>query len=152
MYFAAAKSISQRLLFPIPLEFEPLLAGALGEQRTWLNQQGFELEEFGRHFFRLEAVPDWLDPSRAESFLRDLAELAREHGGAGPLRDEVIAKLAATRAVRLGDQPSEEEIRSLAQRLLATRQPLTGPRGQPTFVELGASDLARRLGGDAEGL
>ena len=39
-----------------------------------------------------DAVPDWLDPARAEGFLRDLAELARERGGAGALRDEVIAK------------------------------------------------------------
>ncbi len=147
--FAAARTPSQRLLFPQPLEFEPLAATALGAHRAWLNQQGFALEEFGRNFFRLEAVPDWLDPAQAETFLRDLAELAREHGGA-ILRHDDIARLAATRAVRLGDQPGEQEIRALAQRLLATSQPLTSPRGRPTFWELASGDLLRRLGGDAD--
>jgi DNA mismatch repair protein MutL len=150
--FAAAQTSSQRLLFPLPLEFEPLLAAALEEHRPWLNHHGFALEEFGRNFYRLEAVPDWLDPARAEPFLRDLAELARERGAAHPLRHEDIARLAATRALRLGDQPSDNEIRALAQRLLTTKQPLTCPRGRPTFVELPASDLARRFGGDAEAL
>jgi len=149
--FASAQTPSQRLLFPQPLEFEPLASAALAAHRTWLNQQGFALEEFGRNFYRLEAVPDWLDPARAEAFLRDLAELAREHGGAS-LRHDDVARLAATRAVRLGDQPSEQEIRALAQRLLATAQPLTSPRGRPTFLELGAGDLFRRLGGDPDAL
>ncbi len=146
--FAGAKTPSQRLLFPQPLEFEPVAATALAAHRAWLNQQGFELEEFGRNFYRLEAVPDWLEPTQAETFLRDVAELAREQGGAS-LRYDDVARLAATRAVRLGDQPSEQEIRTLAQRLLATSQPLTGPRGQPTFWEFAAGDLYRRLGGDA---
>jgi len=149
--FAAARAPSQRLLFPQPLEFEPLAAAALETHRAWLNQQGFALEEFGRNFYRLEGVPDWLDPARAESFLRDLAELARERGGS-PLRHDDIARLAATRALRLGDQPAEQEIRALAQRLLATKQPLTSPRGRPTFFELAAGDLHRRLGGDPDAL
>jgi DNA mismatch repair protein MutL len=149
--FAIARIPSQRLLFPLPIEFDSLSAAALTAHRTWLNQQGFVLEEFGRNFFRLEAVPDWLDPARAENFLRDLAELARERGGA-MLRHDDIARLAATRALRLGDQPTEQEIRALAQRLLATSQPLTCPRGHPTFLELASSDLFRRLGGDPDAL
>ncbi len=149
--FASARPPSQRLLFPLPLEFDPPAAAALETHRAWLNQQGFALEEFGRNFYRLEAVPDWLDPARAEHFLRDLAELARERGGS-PLRHDDIARLAATRALRLGDQPAEQEIRALAQRLLATKQPLTCPRGRPTFLELSAGDLYRRLGGDPDAL
>jgi len=149
--FAESRTPSQRLLFPQPLEFEPLATQALAPHRAWLNQQGFALEEFGRNFFRLEAVPDWLDPVRAESFLRDLAELARERGAA-PLRHDDVARLAATRALRLGDQPAESEIRALAQRLLGTKQPLTSPRGHPTFWEFASGDLFRRLGGDPNAL
>lgn len=149
--FAGARTPSQRLLFPQPIEFEPLAAAALAPHRAWLNQQGFALEEFGRNFFRLEAVPDWLEPAKAESFLRDVAELAREQGGA-TLRHDEVARLAATRALRLGDQPAEQEIRALAQRLLGTKQPLTSPRGQPTFWEFASGDLYRRLGGDPNAL
>jgi DNA mismatch repair protein MutL len=148
--FSGANAPSQQLLFPIPLELEPLPAAALAELQPWLNRHGFALEPFGRHFFRLEATPDWLDPARAETFLRDLADLARERGQSATLPNDDIARLAATRALRLGDQPSEQEIRSLAQRLLGTSQPLTCPRGRSTFIELSATDLARRFGGDAE--
>lgn len=148
--FANAQTPSQQLLFPLAFELDPVPAAALGEQRAWLNRHGFALEEFGRNFFRLEALPDWLDPVHAEGFLRDVADLARERGSPAAVRVDDIARLAATRAVRLGDNPNEQEIRALAQRLLATRQPLTCPRGRPTFVELAATDLARRFGGDAE--
>ncbi len=150
-FAAASKLPASASSSPPPSNSSPLAAAALESQRSWLNQQGFALEEFGRNFFRLEAVPAWLDPARAEAFLRDLADLARDRGNSA-LRHDDIARLAATRALRLGDQPSENEIRALAQRLLATRQPLTCPRGRPTFLELAAGDLFRRLGGDPDAL
>ena len=79
--FKNDNATSQRLLIPHPIEFEPLASAALKSQLKQLNAQGFQVEEFGRNFYRIEAVPTWLSPEQAESFIRDLVDLIRQRGG-----------------------------------------------------------------------
>jgi DNA mismatch repair protein MutL len=140
---------SQRLLLPVPLELDPVAAALLLERREFLRAHGFDLAEFGRHFFRIEAVPDWVEPAEAEAFVRDILGAFREGRLAGEdpaaARDD-LARLAATRAARLPAHAGEAELRSLAADLFATRAPLTSPAGRPTFIELGHGELARRFG------
>jgi DNA mismatch repair protein MutL len=62
----------QRLLLPVPLELDPVAAALLLDRLKFINAHGFEVTEFGRNFFRIEAVPDWMEPVDAEPFVRDL--------------------------------------------------------------------------------
>jgi len=138
----------QRLLLPIPLELDPIASALLMDHAAALGRQGFGLAEFGRHFFRIEAVPAWMEPSEAEPFLRDVLGALREgrldakdteRGGEG------LTRLAAAKAVRLGANPSAAELEALARDLFATRAPHTSPSGRATFFELGHGELARRF-------
>ena len=45
-----------------------------------LNSRGFQVEEFGRNFYRVEACPP-TEPPEAVGFLRDFLDLVREAGG-----------------------------------------------------------------------
>ena len=139
---------SQRLLFPAALEFDPILAAILTDQRACLLAHGFEIAEFGRNFFRLEAMPAWMEPADAEPFLRDILGAFREGRLAGRnpnlARDE-LARLAAARAARRSNAAGEQEMQVLVGALFATRSPLTSPAGRPTFIEIGHAELARRL-------
>jgi DNA mismatch repair protein MutL len=146
--FAAAPVASQRLLLPVPVELDAIMTALLLDRLDFLNQHGFDIVEFGRNFFRIEAVPAWMDPTDAEAFVRDLLGALRE--GLLTTRDldlarDELARLAALRAVRLPDGASEAEMHSLVAQLFACRQPMTNPAGQPTYVELGYSELARRF-------
>ncbi len=139
---------SQRLLLPIPLELDPIAAVMLLDRLKFLQAHGFEIGEFGRNFFRIEALPAWLEPVDAEPFLRDLLGAFRD--GRLPennieLAHEELARLAAAKAVRLPDSTSEAELRALVIQLLATRAPLTSPAGRPTYIELSHGELARRF-------
>jgi DNA mismatch repair protein MutL len=114
----------------------------------FLTSHGFEIAEFGRNFFRIEAVPTWMEPADAEPFLRDLLGAFRE--GRIPdqnvdLAHEELARLAAAKAVRLAETTSEPELRALVSQLFATRAPLTSPMGRPTYIELKHGELARRF-------
>ncbi|MCX6955673.1 MAG: DNA mismatch repair endonuclease MutL, partial [Verrucomicrobia bacterium] len=51
---------SQRLLLPVPLELDPVAAALLLDRLAFLHRHGFEVGEFGRNFFRVEAVPAWM--------------------------------------------------------------------------------------------
>jgi DNA mismatch repair protein MutL len=146
--FTAGRVGTQRLLLPVPVELDAITTALLLDRLAFLNGHGFEIVEFGRNFFRVEGVPEWMDPADAESFLRDLLGALRE----GLLmakeidlaRDE-LARLAAVRAVRMPDGTSEPEMHSLVTQLFSCRQPLTSPAGRPTYIELSYGELTRRF-------
>ena len=147
--FTAGRPVSQPLLVPLALELEPLPAAVLKERQALLAAAGFEFEEYGRNFWRLAALPVWLEPADALVFLRDLlAEMARREGDFGrpALAYDALAKLAVARARRKGDALADGEILALVQALFRTSQPGTCPKGRRTYVEWSDADLGRRFG------
>ena len=146
--FRAGDVPSQRLLLPVPIELDAITAALLLDRLKFLHAHGFEIAEFGRNFFRVEALPAWMEPADAEPFLRDLLGAFRE--GTMPdqnteLAREELARLAAAKAVRLPESRGEAELRVLVTQLFATRTPLTSPAGRPTYIELNHGELARRF-------
>jgi DNA mismatch repair protein MutL len=139
---------SQRLLLPVPVELDAIASALLLDRLKFLEAHGFEIAEFGRNFFRVEAVPAWMEPADAEPFLRDLIGAFRE--GTIPDRNtelarEELARLAVAKAVRLPAGGGEAEMRALVAQLFATASPLTSPSGRPAYIELNHGELARRF-------
>lgn len=139
---------SQRLLLPVPIELDPIATALLLDRLDFLGAHGFEVSEFGRNFFRIEAVPAWMEPVDAEPFMRDFLGLLRDGRMPGRnvdlARDE-LARLAASKAVRISAAESEAEVRNLLAQLFATQHPLTSPAGRPTYIELNHAELSRRF-------
>lgn len=146
--FAQHEVASQRLLFPVPVELDPIGSALLLDRLAFLLAHGFEVAEFGRHFFRIEAVPTWLEPEAAAGFLRDVLALAREgrlDERNTRLAEEELARLAAQKAVRLPDTTNEADALALVGQLFVCAQPHTSPAGRPTHFELSRGELARRF-------
>jgi DNA mismatch repair protein MutL len=146
--FASGSVPSQRLLLPIPLELDPIAAALLIDRTKFLCGHGFEIGEFGRNFFRIEAVPTWMEPADAEPFVRDVLGALREGRlpeGNLTLAREELARISAAKAIRLPAAPAEAALRALVAELFATRTPLSSPSGRPTFIELNHGELARRF-------
>ncbi|MFM7742630.1 MAG: DNA mismatch repair endonuclease MutL, partial [Verrucomicrobiota bacterium] len=147
--FTAQKPVSQPLLVPLSIELEPLPAAVLKERLSLLVSAGFGFEEYGRNFWRIQALPAWLEPEQALAFVRDLlAEMARREGDFGrpSLAYDALARLAVSKARRKGDGLSDAELTELVQALFRTAQPGTCPRGRRTYVEWTDADLSRRFG------
>ena len=147
--FSEHKPVSQPLLVPLTIELEPLPAAVLKERMGLLQSAGFEFEEYGRNFWRVGALPIWLDPADALGFLRDLlAEMARREGDFGrpALAYDALARMAVNKARRKGDALADGELLELVQALFRTAQPGTDPKGRRTFVEWTDADLGRRFG------
>ncbi|MEM8868640.1 MAG: DNA mismatch repair endonuclease MutL [Verrucomicrobiota bacterium] len=140
---------SQQLLIPEPLELEPLAAAALLQSLKLLNQQGFQIEEFGRNFFRIETVPTWLTIEQAEPFLRDFIDMLRQSrfsSGKDPMVWDAIARLAVNGSYQKDDHINELTVQELAEALLRCETPHTSPFGKPTFTETSWRDLDLKLG------
>ena len=147
--FTAQKPVSQPMLVPLSIELEPLPAAVLKERMPLLASAGFDFEEYGRNFWRIQALPAWLAPEEALAFVRDLlAEMARREGDFGrpSLAYDALAKIAVIKARRKGDSLSDTELMELVQALFRTVQPGTCPRGRRTYVEWTDADLTRRFG------
>ena len=147
--FTAQKPVSQPMLVPLSIELEPLPAAVLKERMPLLASAGFDFEEYGRNFWRIQALPAWLEPEEALAFVRDLlAEMARREGDFGrpSLAYDALAKIAVSKARRKGDSLSDAELMELVQALFRTAQPGTCPRGRRTYVEWTDADLTRRFG------
>ena len=146
--FLAGQVPSQRLLLPLPVELDAIASALLLDRQAFLGRHGFEVAEFGRNFFRLESIPAWMEPAAAEPFLRDLLAAFRDGSlpeGNGEIARDELARLAASRAVRLPESAPEGEVRALVAQLFATTSPLTSPSGRPVFFELSHGELARRF-------
>ena len=147
--FTAQKPVSQPMLVPLSIELEPLPAAVLKERLPLLASTGFDFEEYGRNFWRIQALPAWLEPEDALAFVRDLlAEMARREGDFGrpSLAYDALAKIAVIKARRKGDSLSDAELMELVQALFRTVQPGSCPRGRRTYVEWTDADLTRRFG------
>ncbi len=146
--FAESRSAGQRLLLPVSLELEPVAAAMLIEARPFIEAHGFEVADFGRNFFRIEAAPQWMEPADAEPFLRDILGELREGKLSLDKLDlarEEFARLAAARAIRLPSSATPAEMESLVSELFNTGSPHTSPTGRPTFIEIDRTELARRF-------
>ena len=148
MQFKQGAVASQRLLFAIPVEFDAIASALLTDQLAFLQRHGFVVVEFGRNFFRIEAVPVWLESSDAVIFLRDIIGLMRDgqlDGKNLDLARTALAQLAAQQAVRLPISHNETEALALVAQLFACTQPHTSPAGRPTHFELSRGELLRRF-------
>ena len=140
--------ISQPLLFPFPVELELLDADAFAKIKESLQNAGFQVELFGRNFYRIEAVPAWLDPKDVESFVRDIIVLVREHGGVPENRNmfyDKIAKMASVSKNKV-ERPSEVKVLDLTERLMSCEHSMTCPCGYLTYYEVGYGELEKRFG------
>ncbi|MDR1789098.1 MAG: DNA mismatch repair protein MutL, partial [Opitutaceae bacterium] len=146
--YRAGRPPTQKLLFPVPLEFDPVSSSCLLDRIEFFSEHGVEIAEFGRNFFRIEAIPVWMEPADAAPHVRELVANLRDgalHGANLDLAREALARLSASKAVNLGRAPDADELRRLPDRLFACRNPMTSPSGKPTPVEIPLSEIARRL-------
>lgn len=149
-HFRSSTSVAQQLLIPEPLEFEPILADALKRNLKTLNAAGFEIEEFGRNFFRVNAVPDWLEPNtQVSAFVRDLvarmARLPAEFSRAD-FAHETLARIASSHASSVSENFDSEKSALLLRELFACEQPNVSPNGQKIFVEISHQEISRKFG------
>jgi DNA mismatch repair protein MutL len=146
--FSSGGVAVQRLLLTISIELNPVASAVLSENLGFLRRHGIEIAEFGRHFFLVEGLPDWMEPGAAEAFIRDLVGALREGRMPGSdldlARDE-LARLAASKAVRMEPMMAEDEALAVVRELFATSSPISSPSGHPTYVELSHGELSRRF-------
>ena len=143
------RGASQQLLFPLVVDlsrdrFELVLE--LGPQ---LEQLGWDLAPLGPPTVVVRGVPAGVADHRPGALLQDMLDGVAEDSGRSAHEDvteKVARSYACHAAVRAGDPLTQEEMKTLLDRLFGTTRPHGDPHGRPTFVRLTLEDLHRRFG------
>jgi DNA mismatch repair protein MutL len=141
------KRSSQALLLTENLELDSTDSQKLKEEMKNFNKLGFEIEEFGRNFFRVTCCPHWLSSGRILTFIKDYLELACEQGNGMKTLEIVREAMIRDSLIKAGQggEFSDQEMILLAKDLLACRNPFTCPKGSPTYFEIPHREFESRF-------
>ncbi len=141
---ARSDAVSQRLLFPIPVELGVGDAELLEEQEPFFARLGFQLQRFGPESYALASLPPRARMEGAAQLVRDvLAELGSSGQAAGweARRERALITLACHSSTRANDAMDEEDMKELLQQWYATPNREVCPHGRPISVLFSESDL-----------
>ena len=138
---------SQSLLLPENLQLDSVDSDCLIQNSTALQKIGFDVEEFGRNFFRINGCPSWLSPERSLVFIKDFLEISREQGSSLQTLDIVQEAMVRKFSFKSWESEgfSDQEMILLAKELLHCRNPYTCPKGRPTFFEIPIRDFEKKF-------
>ena len=141
--------IAQQLLFPTLVDLTNDQFELLLELGPHLKQLGWDLSLLGPPTVVIQGAPSGLRHERPGQLLQDILDGMNEGTGRTPGEDlshRLAASWACHAATRAGDPLTQEEMRSLVDRLFATSRPHGDPHGRVTFVRLDLDELHRRFG------
>lgn len=143
------QTVAQPLLIAETVKLPPADSGRIRTFLPELAALGFDIEEFGRDTWKVDAVPDLAAGLPTADMLAtlaaDIAEAGARRGGAR-WRDEIIAKSVARAFAGAARQLTPEGATQLVNELAATRMPYVCPRGKPVMVFTSNRELARKFG------
>lgn len=152
LYEQAQKNIEgqaptvQKLLFPFQVEVTPQEEEVLKEFKTEIARIGFEIREFGKRTYLVEAVPAVLKESQQRSLLTDMIdEVIETRSRSSDTKHMLAAAFACKAAVKSGSRLSNQEIQSLLEDLFGCRMPFFCPHGRPTMIKLSWQEIERRF-------
>lgn len=145
----AEKSIEkQKLLLPVSMEFDPVSSSILGDNLKFFEDHGFDVEPFGRNFYRVESLPVWLPEKELEHFVRQIVALLRQgrvSSSKVEVANRVIADHAVRKSIQMESQLQPEALKQLLDALFSCENPLADIDGFPTFFELSKGELRKRF-------
>ena len=143
----SSNPISQALLIPETVKLSPVDAARIRAALPTIAAMGFQLEEFGRDTFKIDAVPQLigaLSPSAVLSTIAgDLAEGGAKRGERW--REELIAKSIAKSFAGASLALTADGATKLVEELCTCRMPYVCPRGKPVMIFTSTRELDRKF-------
>ena len=138
---------SQQQLFPHHIDLPAADAELLRDMLPQLQALGFVIEPFGQNSFLVQGLPAELaERQRPERLLQILLEQYREDTDLDfKAHDRLAAALARSASIKRGQALTEEEMRTLIDRLFACELPYRSPFGRQCFLNFELDELARRF-------
>ena len=152
LYENAKKSLesggieSQKIMFPISLDFSPDEYNFVVEIIPYLTKIGFDIREFGENSIIIEGTPPELNIGREKEVINQILDNYIENKQLNSsFIDYMAATYACKAAVKAGDKLDDDECISLVDKLFSTKHPYYCPHGRPIIINLSMNDLDKRF-------
>ncbi len=138
---------SQALLVPQSVRMSPEEAAIALENKSLLDELGFEIDEFGDNTLLLRQIPMDLSPQDAGDALQELAAkaLAGRREKAENIRDELLHTVACKAAIKAGWRTDEKELLALVKQVMAREDLKYCPHGRPICITLSKRQLEKQF-------
>jgi len=143
----AGDVIKQPLLVPHVVDLSADEMSILMDHREFMDQMGFEIEEFGPLTVMVRSVPMILGQAQMADFLHEtLAQVdKRASVQTSTLKHSQVATIACKAAIKAGDPLTSEEIEQLLDLVRQHQGALTCPHGRPIFFEMTKYEIEKRF-------
>ncbi|MEA2624233.1 MAG: mismatch repair protein MutL [Candidatus Binatota bacterium] len=142
----AGRLESQALLVPVTVETAPGEAEVVAAAAEDLARSGLDVEPFGEDSVVVRSVPALFRGGDVAGLVRAVAAELAEDEPSAALEDRanrILATIACHSVVRVGQQLSEAEIRSLLEQMDGAPRNASCPHGRPVSARLSRTDLER---------
>lgn len=153
LYERAVKSIetgtvnSQRLLFPLIIQFNTIELSAVKEIHSELEKIGFRLEIRLNEEVEIIEVPNDIVNREEENIIREIVAMYIETSkvNQSTRRDNLLASYSCKAAIKTGQKLTNEEMESLLLELFNCSIPYACPHGRPVLIELTLEELDKNF-------
>lgn len=134
------------MLFPIKIEYNPSDYLIIKDNWDFINELGFQIEEFGINTILVKSHPTWLLKGYEEESIRkifDLIIVNKEKFSRIKFNEHIAITLACKMSIKANTHISLEEANILLQDLVKCDNPYNCPHGRPTIIKFTIYDLER---------
>ena len=138
----------QALLLPINVQLEPIILSVAQDEKTLIEQLGFDFSISGTNSVAIRAIPALLNPENAPNLFKNVIKDIENFGGSRLLRehrDEILATLACHSAVRANQRLTIEEMNTLLRDMERTERSDQCNHGRPTWFHISIDELDKRF-------
>ena len=139
---------AQQLLFPQKVELKPWEFEIYEEICDDLRRLGFNFGTLGMRTVMIEGVPQDMRNGSEAYILQDMIQEYQRNAEKLKLekRENLAKSYSCRNAIMSGQKLSLEEMRSLIDRLFATKMPYVCPHGRPVIIRISLDQLDRMFG------
>lgn len=141
------KGNSQTLLFPELLDVNPSDVAILKKMQEDLYFLGFDLSEFGKNTFQINAVPTHLENTSAVEIIEKIIddEKNKSLDINTDLHESVAFSLAKSMAIKAGQALNTEEMNLIFNQLFTTGNPNYSPDGKVIVTILSNEEIEKKF-------
>ncbi|MGK0208990.1 MAG: DNA mismatch repair protein MutL [Patescibacteria group bacterium] len=137
----------QALITPQVIELNPTQYLKTISQKEFLNNIGFDIEDFGNNTIKVSTIPQVFDRLKNANVLIDIINQLTT-ATPGIINKEIedrIIRFACKASIKAGDEITLSQMNFLMLKLGNCENPYTCPHGRPTTIQLTKADLEKKF-------
>jgi len=138
-------SHSQKLLFPLQMEFSSANFVVIKEIWEEINQIGFDISEFGKNTISVNGTPANISSNNIKELFESIIEQFNNNKDQLKLdtKESVARAMARNMRIKKGKNLNEEEMTLLTDELFACQNPNYTPNGKKTIITVTLEELEK---------